>query len=270
MRERGRSAGSCRPGAGQTISRDDAGRLFGVNKLSCDNLSTDGLIVRGLSARYGQARALFDVSIHVPRGSIIGLVGHNGAGKSTLLNSISRVHGATSGEISLDGENITKLRPDQLSAREVHLVREGAPVFTALSIDEHIELGDRLARIRGKTAIPKGDVWAAFPELVTHRRKPAGILSGGQRQLLCLAIALASRPSVLLLDEPSVGLSPAAARRVFSAIRQLHLDNALTLLIAEQRMDLLQQMTNTYYVMSVGRIVEQVGLGEKASSHGLV
>jgi branched-chain amino acid transport system ATP-binding protein len=206
------------------------------------------------------------VSILVPRGSIVGLIGHNGAGKSTLLNVISRVIGSVSGEIRLDGDDIAKLRPDQLAARGVHIVREGAPVFSALSIDDHLELGNRLARVRGKDPLPRDEAISAFPELVPHLRNPAGVLSGGQRQLLCLAMALISRPTLLLLDEPSVGLSPMAARRVLSAIRDLHRDSGLSLLIAEQRIDLLRQMTKVCYVLSVGQIVDQIELTESSST----
>jgi branched-chain amino acid transport system ATP-binding protein len=222
-----------------------------------DSLGAGGLDVSGLSAWYGQARALFEVDIRVPRGSIVGLIGHNGAGKSTLLKAIARVHSATVGEIRLNGHDVASFRPNQLAALGVHLVREGAPIFVGLSVDDHVELGIRLARVRGKVPMSKDELWAAFPELVAHRRHPAGILSGGQRQLLCLAIAVVSKPSLLLLDEPSTGLSPTAARRVFSAVRELHLISGLSLVITEQRIDLLEQLTQAYYVMSVGRVIER-------------
>jgi branched-chain amino acid transport system ATP-binding protein len=238
--------------------------LPALSHSSNDGAKGDGLVVNNLSAWYGQARALHDVSIRVPRGSIVGLIGHNGAGKSTLLNAIGRVVGSIAGDVRLDDDDIAKLRPEQLASRGVHLVREGAPVFSAVSIDEHLELGYRLARVRGKDPVRKSDVMAAFPELAPHLRSPAGILSGGQRQLLCLAMAVVSRTHVLLLDEPSIGLSPIAARRVLSAVRELHLNSGLSVLVAEQRIDLLRQMTKTCYVLSVGRIVDQADLMESA------
>jgi branched-chain amino acid transport system ATP-binding protein len=232
------------------------------SRSSDDGAKGDGLVLNNLSAWYGQARALHDVSIRVPHGSVVGLIGHNGAGKSTLLNAIGRVVASVAGDIRLDGDDIAKLRPDQLASRGVHLVREGAPVFSALSIDEHLELGCRLARVRGKDPVPKNEVLAAYPELAPHLRSPAGVLSGGQRQLLCLAMAVVSRPSFLLLDEPSIGLSPIAARRVLSSVRELHLNSGLSVLIAEQRIDLLRQMTKVCHVLSVGKIVDQVDLIE--------
>jgi ABC-type branched-subunit amino acid transport system ATPase component len=240
-------------------------RVMCVSDSSSEGALRDGLDLNNVSAWYGQARALHDVSIHVPRGSIVGLIGHNGAGKSTLLNAISRVIGSVSGHIRLDGQDVTRLRPEQLATRGVHIVREGAPVFSALSIEDHLELGNRLARVRGKDPLPRNEAILAFPELVPHLRSPAGILSGGQRQLLCLAVAVISRPTLLLLDEPSVGLSPEAARRVLSAIRDLHRDSGLSLLIAEQRIDLLRQMTKACYVLSVGRIVDEIELTDRSS-----
>lgn len=212
------------------------------------------LTVRGLSAWYGRSRALFDIDIDVPAGSSVGLMGHNGAGKSTLLRAIGGVHRSKSGEVRLGGEDVAGREAHDVAISGIHLVREGAPIFPGLSIAEHVALGMRLAALRGRPSPSEEEVWAAFPELVKHRKQMAGFLSGGERQLLTLAVAVSSAPSVLLLDEPSVGLAPAAASRMISAARSLQA-GGMSLLIAEQRIDLLRQCADVAHVLSIGKVV---------------
>jgi branched-chain amino acid transport system ATP-binding protein len=218
---------------------------------------TTVLRVHNVSAWYGQAKAIDRVTLEVEGGTIVGLIGHNGAGKSTLLRTIAGAHKAADGEVSFRGEQILGRRPNSIAALGVHLVREGAPVFPGLTIDEHLMLGKRLSEARGEERIADSQVWSSFPELVPLRGLKASGLSGGERQLLCLAVAVVSRPLLLLLDEPTVGLAPTAVRRVLSAIKELRREG-FSLLIAEQRIDLLMQITRHNYQLTVGRIAKAI------------
>jgi branched-chain amino acid transport system ATP-binding protein len=205
-----------------------------------------------LSAWYGQAQALFDVSLHVVPGAIAGMVGRNGAGKSTLLRTIARLHRRAAGVLALDGAGILAERPDRIAARGVSLVREGAHVFANLSVAEHLQLAERLAALRNREPRGMDEVLEMFPVLGERMKHSAGYLSGGQRQILALAMAFRSQPSLLLLDEPSAGLARTVATTVFDSIGRMA-RQGMTLIIAEQEPAWLEGLVDRMVTLETGR-----------------
>jgi branched-chain amino acid transport system ATP-binding protein len=216
--------------------------------------SSPVLAVHGLSAFYGRAQALWDVSFELSEGMGLGVIGLNGAGKSTLLRSVTRVHRAVAGEIAFRGKDIMPTSPYALSRLGVSFVREAAPVFTDLTVEDHLELGAELARRRGKS-MPMKDLMEIFPRLEHLLKRRAGLLSGGQRQMVALAAAVVSRPSFIVLDEPSAGLSPEAAATITQAIRDLRSTTGLAVLIAEQNEDWLEGVASHVLVLERGHVV---------------
>jgi branched-chain amino acid transport system ATP-binding protein len=184
----------------------------------------------------------------------VGLFGHNGAGKTTLLRTIARVHRQSAGRIELDGRDLSPARADQVARAGVRLVREGARVFDALSVEEQLQLGARLSRR------PSGEVvremFQLFPVLEDRRRTQGGYLSGGQRQMLALAVALAGDPRCLLLDEPSTGLAPPVIDQLYAALRTLA-DRGVALLVAEQTSDHLPAIASRSYLLETGEIAAE-------------
>lgn len=219
-------------------------------------MNADRLVCTDLSAWYGPARALFDVTFSLPDGKALGILGRNGAGKSTLLRSIARVHRTISGDIQLGGTNIRNRRAYQVARDGLSLVREGAPVFTQSSVAENLKLGARLANSRGIQPLPEDEVIEMFPALRALLSRRAGDLSGGQRQMLALSTALISRPSLVMLDEPSAGLAPDVARSIQAAIARL-CSSGLTVLVAEQNREWLQGVAESALVLDRGHLVSE-------------
>jgi branched-chain amino acid transport system ATP-binding protein len=214
---------------------------------------TDLLTLQGVDSWYGRSRALWGIDLTVRAGEGMGVVGRNGAGKSTLLRSISRVHSDCRGTIQLNGTPLGKLSADAVARMGLSFVREGAPVVGELSVLTNLDLARRLAKLRGQEPVPYEEVWKIFPVLATKQSLRAGLLSGGQRQMLALASAIVSRPTVLLLDEPSAGLAPEACANIFRAIRQL-CDQGLAVLIAEQNRDWLDGVADRSVLLETGRL----------------
>ena len=213
------------------------------------------LKVNRLSAWYGPVQVLWDVSLSVDAGQALGVIGRNGAGKTTMLLSIARVHRTTQGTILLEDRDLSPLEPYQVAQGGVAFVRENAPVFPNSSISDHFMLGQMLAARRNLSPMTSEELFEIFPALQPLMHKKAGILSGGQRQLLALAVAMAGRPRLLLLDEPSTGLAPEAAATVFQALREF-VRGGLSLLIAEQNRDWLEAVTEQVVVVEAGRTLE--------------
>lgn len=211
------------------------------------------LQVDRLRAWYGRSQVLWDVGFTIGPGEGLGVIGRNGAGKSTLLRSIAGVHQRVEGELSLNGETVLGRRPHDIARRGLTLVREGAPVFGDLSIVENIALGGQLAQRREQEPLPIDEVWEVFPALKAKSEQKAGYLSGGQRQMLALATALISRPTILLLDEPSAGLAPEAAATAFEAIGAMR-QAGLCILIAEQNLEWLTGITSHTIEIESGRM----------------
>jgi branched-chain amino acid transport system ATP-binding protein len=210
--------------------------------------------VRGLSAAYGQAQVLWDVDFEVDDGEVVGILGRNGAGKTTLLRALCGLHPQVRGQVRLDGVDVAGKPADQIARRGISVLREGGKCASSLTVLQHLGLGQRLARLRGQEPVPLEDVWRWFPLLVPLEARKAGLLSGGQRQALALAVAFVARPRWILLDEPSAGLAPPVARDLFATISQLA-STGVTVLVVEQAPAWLQGIASKAYLLEVGRIV---------------
>lgn len=221
-------------------------------------MTTPALEVQQLCSWYGPLPVLWDVELHVEAGEGVGLVGRNGAGKSTLLRSIAGVHRKLSGRIQVQGRPVQSRSAYDIARAGVSLVRETAPVFTEMTVLENIQLGAALARRRSQLPLPLSEVLDIFPALRERLGTVSGQLSGGQRQMLTLATAIISRPTILLLDEPSAGLAPESAATTFAAIGRLRQSGA-SILIAEQNRDWLSGVAS--------RTVELVGGRARASEN---
>jgi branched-chain amino acid transport system ATP-binding protein len=212
------------------------------------------LEITELCSWYGEAQVLWNVAFAIQPSEGLGILGRNGAGKSTLLRTIAGVHRKATGGISFDGNPILGRPSFQIARDGLTLVREGAPVFAELSVVENVRLGAGLAADRRREPLEFAQIWEIFPALGSMQERLAGQLSGGQRQMLALATALASQPTVLLLDEPSAGLAPEAAATAFAAIAELR-KTGLSVLIAEQNRDWLEGITTRSLELESGRIV---------------
>jgi ABC-type branched-subunit amino acid transport system ATPase component len=222
------------------------------------------LHVEKLSAWYGQARALWDVDVRVDDGEVVGILGRNGAGKTTLLRSIAGLQSRVKGDVVLDGTQLSGCRANEISRHGISLLRESGRCASSLTVFQHLTLGQRVARLRGKTDRTLGDVWDWFPLLKPLANLKAGVLSGGQRQALALAVAFISQPRLMLLDEPSAGLAPPVARDLFKTIAQLASLGA-TVLLVEQHPAWLVGVASRAYLLEVGKITHEGPIDRLAS-----
>jgi branched-chain amino acid transport system ATP-binding protein len=214
------------------------------------------LEVSGLQAFYGAAPALWDVSLQVQAGELVCVVGPNGAGKSTLINVIAGMHRAKAGRLAFEGEDITRLPSHRFCAAGIAIVPEGRRLFTAMSVQDNLELGSYLPRAKALRAESMERALSLFPALKPKLQAAAGSLSGGQQQMVAIARALMSRPRLLLLDEPSLGLAPAVVLDVFQAIRGIN-QGGTSVLLVEQNVAMAMELARRAYVMEEGRIVAE-------------
>ena len=212
------------------------------------------LRVEHLEVRYGDLVGVADVSLHVPAGSVVALLGSNGAGKTTTLNAIAGLAVASRGTIEWDGEPITRLPSHAIVARRLALSPEGWRLFVGQTVEQNLRLGATTVGDRGRIAQLMERVYGLFPRLAERRRQRAGTLSGGERQMLALGRALMSEPRLLMLDEPSLGLAPTVVDQLYDALERLHAEG-LTLLLAEQSVPLALQIADYAYVLQTGRTV---------------
>ena len=209
-----------------------------------------------LQVSYGAAPALWDVSVRVDRGELVCVVGPNGAGKSTLINVIAGLHRARAGHLRFDGRDITKLPSHRFCAEGIAIVPEGRRLFTGMSVQDNLELGSYLPQAKARRAEALAQVLALFPALEDKLRSPAGALSGGQQQMVAIGRALMSRPQLLLLDEPSLGLAPLIVHHMFTAIREINAQGTSVLLV-EQNVAMAMRLAHPAYVLEEGRIAAE-------------
>ena len=209
------------------------------------------LKVEDLNVCYGAIHAVKGVSFQVNRGEIVTLIGANGAGKSTTLRTVSGLLRSKSGSIKFRGENISRLPSHKIVERGLAQVPEGRRIFQQMSVQENLEMG---AYTRGaETEADLEAVYGRFPRLRERRRQTAGTLSGGEQQMLAIGRALMSRPCLLMLDEPSMGLAPILVEQFFDIIRELH-QSGTTILLVEQNAQMALSVADRAYVMETGKI----------------
>jgi branched-chain amino acid transport system ATP-binding protein len=212
--------------------------------------------VTNVAVNYGAAAAVADADLRVDAGELVVVVGPNGAGKSTLINAMAGLHAVASGRLVLDGDDITREAPHRFCERGIAIVPEGRRLFANLSVRENLELGGYRAGARGRRADSLARVCALFPMLAERIDAPAGALSGGQQQMVAIARALMARPRYLLLDEPSLGLSPMITRDMFRAIREINAEGVAVLLV-EQNVAAALEIAHRAYVLEEGRMMAQ-------------
>lgn len=208
-----------------------------------------------VAAGYDKKEVLHGVSMHIEDGEIVALLGPNGAGKTTILKTIFGLLHPSQGRILYRGRSIEGARPSENVRRGMALVPQGGRVFAPLSVAENLELGAYLLRGQGEFEQRLGDVYTLFPRLRERRFQRAGLLSGGERQMLSISRALILRPRLLLLDEPSEGLSPLLVKEVISTLRDIRDKFRTTILIVEQNVRAALSIAHRVYVMKLGQIV---------------
>ncbi len=226
------------------------------------------LEIKGLSVGYKGLLAVRDVSFRVDRGEVVGLVGGNGAGKSTILKTIAGLLRPTSGDIVLDGEPIQEVPPHEIVRKKIALVPEGRQLFGRLSVLDNLLMGAYALDGKKDVAGSLEDAYALFPRLAERKGQRAETLSGGEQQQLAIARGLMSRPSLLMLDEPSLGIMPKLVSEIFRAIRAISA-KGVTVLLVEQNVFEGLSISDRAYVLQTGRIVME-GKGEELMRSDLV
>ncbi|GGC77876.1 ABC transporter ATP-binding protein [Chelatococcus reniformis] len=213
------------------------------------------LALRDVSARYGAIRALEGVSLDVAPGEIVCLIGANGAGKSTALNVVSNVVAARGGEVTFEGERLLARSASATVRRGVIQVPEGRLVFPDLTVLENLEMG-AYTQAQARFAPTLEAVFALFPRLAERRKQLAGLMSGGEQQMLAIGRALMAHPKLLLLDEPSMGLAPLVIADIFRALQRLRAELGCTILLVEQNARAALALADRGYVLANGRITK--------------
>ncbi len=215
------------------------------------------LEVRALDAGYGDISVLRGVTLHAQRSEIISIVGANGAGKTTLLSTLAGLVSPSAGEVWFDGEDITRMPAYQRPHHHLALVAEGGRLFPFMSVQENLQLGAYPKAVRAGRDQRMDEVFDIFPVLKERRKQFAGHLSGGERQMCAIARAMMSRPILLMLDEPSSGLSPLITYEMFAAVKALVRKEGLTVVLVEQNVGIALEIADRGYVLDHGAIVHQ-------------
>ena len=219
-------------------------------------MSAPLLEIRGLRASYGKIEALKGVDLDIASGEIVTLIGANGAGKSTLMMTIFGRPRARAGTISFDGHDITDVPTHHIARLRIAQAPEGRRIFPRMSVAENLQMGaDATEGTPAERAASLDKVVALFPRLKERMTQRGGTLSGGEQQMLAIGRALMSRPRLLMLDEPSLGLAPLIAKQIFDAIRALNRQDGLTVLIVEQNVRISLSIADRGYLLEAGRIV---------------
>jgi branched-chain amino acid transport system ATP-binding protein len=212
------------------------------------------LTLKSVQAGYGRLMVLKGVSLHVRQGEVVTLIGGNGAGKSTTLRAISGLLPVWRGRVEFDGQDLSRVPPEQVVALGLALVPEGRRVFTSLSVKANLELGAFHRRDALQVRRDLDELQERFPILKERANQPAGTLSGGEQQIMAIGRALMANPQLLMLDEPSMGLSPRNVRLVYDILRELK-DRGTTLLLVEQNARAALRLAERGYVIETGRII---------------
>jgi branched-chain amino acid transport system ATP-binding protein len=212
------------------------------------------LEIKDLNLYYGDAQALSDVSLEVPKGAIVAIVGANGAGKSSLIRCIAGIEAARSGTVRFSGQTISGLPSHKICNLGIGQVAEGRQVFPSLSVLDNLQLGALLPRARRGAARVLDEVFSLFPKLAERRDQLAGTLSGGEQQMLAIGRCLMGAPELIMFDEPSLGLAPVVVQEVLRTIRLLN-QRGLTVLLVEQNVAVSLKISSRAYVLENGRVV---------------
>ena len=204
---------------------------------------------------YGKIEALHGISLEVAEGEVVALIGANGAGKTSTMRALSGVRGLSSGVITFNGEDVTKLRADQRMRKGLCLTPEGRGVFPGMTVTENLDMGAYTRRDKAAIAEDFDRVFGLFPRLLERKKQVAGTMSGGEQQMLAIGRSLMSRPKLLLLDEPSMGLAPMLIQQIFSIISEIA-EQGTTILVVEQNAKQALSRADRAYVLETGRIVK--------------
>ena len=211
------------------------------------------LEIKDLNVFYGAVHAIKGITLSVAQGELVSLIGANGAGKTTTLHAISGLIPASSGTIELDGKNLQKVSPDKIISLGLSHVPEGRHVFARMTVEENLRMGAYIIKDQARINENLEKVYGHFPHLKERRRQLAGTLSGGEQQMLATGRALMTDPQIVLMDEPSMGLSPLLVKEIFAIIQQLH-ESGITILLVEQNAKMALAVSDRAYVLETGKI----------------
>ncbi|MDE8653569.1 urea ABC transporter ATP-binding subunit UrtE [Novosphingobium album (ex Liu et al. 2023)] len=232
-------------------------------------MSSDALLtVSGLCAGYDQTEVLWDVDLELRRGEVMALIGRNGVGKTTLLHAIMGTRPATGGMLRFDGHDVTALTPHMRARAGIGFVPQGRHIFPQLTVMENLETGLCALGGRGGGAgggVP-GYIFDLFPKLYDIRGRAGGFLSGGEQQQLAIGRALAGRPALLLLDEPTEGIQPSVVQQIEAALAHVRDELGMTILVVEQYLDFVWRFADRYSAMQNGRIIRQGAIAEESAA----
>ena len=211
------------------------------------------LEIKDLNVFYGAIHALKGISLTVDEGELVSLIGANGAGKTTTLHTISGLLTAASGSVTLDGKDLQKVAPNKIISMGLAHVPEGRHVFARMTVEENLRMGAYIIKDQKKISENLENVYSHFPRLKERSRQLAGTLSGGEQQMLATGRALMTNPKIVLMDEPSMGLSPLLVKEIFSIIQELH-ESGITILLVEQNAKMALAVSDRAYVLETGCI----------------
>ena len=220
------------------------------------------LEVNDLNVYYGAIHAIKNISFEIKKGEIVTLIGANGAGKTSTLHAVSGLLPLKSGEVSLNGVNITGMEAHKLVTKGMAHVPEGRRIFTELTVLENLEMGAYTRNDKDGIKEDLEKMFVLFPRLAERKKQLAGTMSGGEQQMLAIARALMSKPTLLLMDEPSMGLAPLIVQEIFRIIKKINEEEGTTILLVEQNANMALSIANRAYVLETGEIVKE-GTGQE-------